>query len=161
MGPDCGTAMLDGVPLGFANVVRPGPVGIVSASGTGAQEVACLLHRGGNGRQIGVGGRDLSAAVGGLMTHHAIDLVVEDPATDVVVVVSKPPDPEVAEALLSRLAIAAVGKPTVACLLGMDDADEPVAVRGTLEGAATGRRRLAGVTLAPAVAEPTEGRSGR
>ena len=78
MGPDCGTAVLDGVPLGFANVLRPGPVGIVAASGTGAQEVSCLLDRAGvgNAALIGVGGRDLTAAVGGVMTELALDLLV-------------------------------------------------------------------------------------
>lgn len=148
MGPDCGTAMLDGVPLGFANVVRPGPIGIVSASGTGAQEVACLLHHAGTGvsQIVGVGGRDLTAAVGGLMTHHSIDLVAADPATDVVVVVSKPPDPDVAEALLAHLA--RLDKPTVACLLGMDDVDAPVRVRGTLEAGARAAAELVGHGLA-------------
>ena len=153
MGPDCGTAVLDGVPLGFANVLRPGPVGIVAASGTGAQEVSCLLDRAGvgNAALIGVGGRDLTAAVGGVMTELALDLLAADRSAEVIVVVSKPPAPAVAERLLARLGkIAADGTPVVACLLGMDDADEPVAVRGTLEGAAIEAARLAGVTLAPA-----------
>jgi FdrA protein len=169
MGPDCGTAVLDGVPLGFANVLRPGPVGIVAASGTGAQEVSCLLDRAGvgNAALIGVGGRDLSAAVGGVMTELALDLLVEDRSAEVIVVVSKPPAPAVAERLLARLGkIAADGVPVVACLLGLDDAEDdaaPVAVRGTLEGAAIEAARLAGVTLAPAVAEPTaeSGPAGR
>jgi FdrA protein len=160
MGPDCGTAVLDGVPLGFANVLRPGPVGIVAASGTGAQEVSCLLDRAGigNAALIGVGGRDLSAAVGGVMTELALDLLGADESAEVIVVVSKPPAPAVAERLLARLGkIAADDVPVVACLLGVDDADGPVAVRGTLEGAAIEAARLAGVTLAPAVAEPTAG----
>ena len=157
MGPDCGTAVLDGVPLGFANVLRPGPVGIVAASGTGAQEVSCLLDRAGvgNAALIGVGGRDLTAAVGGVMTELALDLLAADRSTEVIVVVSKPPAPAVAERLVSRLEkIAADGTPVVACLLGMDDADGPVAVRGTLEGAAIEAARLVGVTLEPARAEP-------
>jgi FdrA protein len=160
MGPDCGTAVLDGVPLGFANVLRPGPVGVVAASGTGAQEVSCLLDRAGVGNTalVGVGGRDLSAAVGGVMTELALDLLVADRSAEVIVVVSKPPAPAVAERLLARLGkIAASGTPVVACLLGVDDADEPVVVRGTLEGAAIEAARLVGVTLAPAVAEPTAG----
>jgi FdrA protein len=160
MGPDCGTAVLDGVPLGFANVLRPGPVGIVAASGTGAQEVSCLLDRAGvgNAALIGVGGRDLSAAVGGVMTELALDLLAADRSAEVIVVVSKPPAPAVAERLLGRLGkIAADGTPVVACLLGLDDADEPVAVRGTLEGAAIEAARLAGVPLAPADAEATAG----
>jgi FdrA protein len=160
MGPDCGTAVLDGVPLGFANVLRPGPVGIVAASGTGAQEVSCLLDRAGvgNAALIGVGGRDLSSAVGGVMTELALDLLAVDRSAEVIVVVSKPPAQAVAERLLARLGkIAADGTPVVACLLGADDADQPVAVRGTLEGAAIEAARLAGVTLPPAVAEPSEG----
>lgn len=160
MGPDCGTAVLDGVPLGFANVLRPGPVGIVAASGTGAQEVSCLLDRAGvgNAALIGVGGRDLSSAVGGVMTELALDLLVADRSAEVIVVVSKPPAPAVAERLLARLGkIASDGTPVVACLLGVDDADGPVAVRGTLEGAAIEAARLAGVTLPPAVAEPGTG----
>ena len=160
MGPDCGTAVLDGVPLGFANVLRPGPVGIVAASGTGAQEVSCLLDRAGvgNAALIGVGGRDLSAAVGGVMTELALDLLAADRSAGVIVVVSKPPAPAVADRLLGRLGkIAADGTPVVACLLGLDDADEPVAVRGTLEGAAIEAARLAGVPLLPAVAEPATG----
>jgi FdrA protein len=85
-------------------------------------------------------------------------LLVADRAAEVIVVVSKPPAPAVAERLLPRLEkIAADGTPVVACLLGTDDADEAVAVRGTLEGAAIEAARLAGVTLAPAEAEPTAG----
>ncbi|MBD7919423.1 transcriptional regulator [Cellulomonas sp. Sa3CUA2] len=147
MGPDCGTAILDGVPLGFANAVRRGPVGIVAASGTGAQEVACLLHRAGTGvsQLVGVGGRDLSTAVGGTMTHLALDLLGADDATDVVVVVSKPPAAEVARRLLARLAT--LGKPAVACLLGEGDTDGPVPLRGTLEGGARAAAALVGAVL--------------
>ncbi|MCC2317057.1 acyl-CoA synthetase FdrA [Cellulomonas chengniuliangii] len=148
MGPDCGTAILDGVPLGFANVVQRGSVGIVAASGTGAQEVSCLLDLAGCGvsQLIGVGGRDLSTEVDGLMTHHALDMLAADEATEVVVVVSKPPAPAVAERLLARLAI--LGKPVVACLLGLPDSDGPVVVRGTLEGGAIAAAELAGHPLA-------------
>ncbi len=148
MGPDCGTAVLDGVPLGFANVVRPGAVGIVAASGTGAQEVSCLLDSAGAGvsQLVGVGGHDLGAEVGGLMTHLALDLLAADEATQVVVVVSKPPAAAVAERLLDRLA--GLGKPAVACLLGQPDSDDgPVPVRGTLEGGAIAAAALAGHPL--------------
>jgi FdrA protein len=74
MGPDCGTAIVSGVALGFANVVRPGPVGLVAASGTGAQQVSCLLDMAGVGvsHVLGTGGRDLSEAVGGLATLDAL-----------------------------------------------------------------------------------------
>jgi FdrA protein len=97
MGPDCGTAHIGGVALGFANVVRPGSVGIVAASGTGAQQVMCLLDAAGVGVShcLGVGGRDLKAAVGGRSTRQALEALADDPATESVVVVSKPPDAEV------------------------------------------------------------------
>jgi len=154
MGPDCGTAIIDGVPLGFANVVAPGPVGIVAASGTGAQEVATLVDGAGSGvsQLIGVGGRDLSVEVGGRMTDLALDLLAQDEATRVVIVVSKPPAPEVAQRLLDRLA--GLGKPAVACLLGMEDADGPVTVRGTLEGGAAAVAELLGTSLRLAEAPP-------
>lgn len=154
MGPDCGTAVLDGTPLGFANAVRPGTIGIVAASGTGAQEVSCLVDRAGAGvsQLIGVGGRDLTEEIGGLMTHLALDRLETDEATRVVVVVSKPPAPAVADALLARLErVAAGGTPVVACLLGLDDRGEPGAdslvVRGTLEGGALAAAELAGHPL--------------
>ena len=84
MGPECGTAMLGGVGLGFANVVRPGPIGIVAAAGTGAQESACLLDAAGVGVShiVGVGGRDLSAEVGALMFRAGMHMVAGDPGTD-------------------------------------------------------------------------------
>jgi FdrA protein len=94
MGPDCGTAHIGGVALGFANVVRPGSVGLVAASGTGAQQVMCLLDAAGVGLShcLGVGGRDLTAAVGGRSTRQALRALADDPATETVLVVSKPPD---------------------------------------------------------------------
>jgi FdrA protein len=97
MGPDCGTAVVGGVALGFANVVRTGPVGIVAASGTGAQQVMCLLDAAGVGVShcLGVGGRDLSAEVAGRSTMQALAALAADPATESIVVVSKPPAPEV------------------------------------------------------------------
>ncbi len=99
MGPDCGTAVVGGIGLGFANAVGPGPVGLVAASGTGAQQLMSLLDEAGVGISacLGVGGRDLSAAVGGLATVSALDLLDADPATELVVVVSKPPAQEVAD----------------------------------------------------------------
>ena len=98
MGPDCGTAMVAGAGLGFANAVRPGPVGLVAASGTGAQQLMCLLDGAGVGVShcLGIGGRDLSAAVGGRSTRAALALLDEDPATELIVLVSKPPDAAVA-----------------------------------------------------------------
>ena len=121
MGPDCGTAILDGVGLGFANAVRRGPVGVVGASGTGIQEVTCLLDAAGVGisHAIGVGGRDLSPEVGGIMTLRALALLAADETTERLVVISKPPDPEVARRVAD--AAAATGKPAVLAFPGLAD----------------------------------------
>src|SRR5437660_1717332 len=93
MGPGAGTAILGGTGLGFANVVGPGRVGVVAAAGTGAQEVSSLLDRWGAGvsQVIGIGGRDLSAAVGGRMARVAIEALDADRGTDAILLVSKPP----------------------------------------------------------------------
>lgn len=101
MGPDCGTAVVEGVGLGFANTVRPGPVGIVAASGTGCQQLLALLDYAevGVSAALGVGGRDLSAEVRGTSTLHAMRRLDEDPDTELIVVVSKPPAKEVAKDL--------------------------------------------------------------
>lgn len=101
MGPDCGTAVVGGVGLGFANAVEPGPVGIVAASGTGCQQVLALLDAAGVGvaAALGVGGRDLSAEVGGLSTRTALARLDDDPAVERILVLSKPPAPEVAAAV--------------------------------------------------------------
>jgi FdrA protein len=113
MGADCGTAILDGVGLGFANAVERGPIGIVGASGTGVQEVCCLLDAAGVGvsHAIGVGGRDLTAEVGGLMMRRGLELLGGDGDTEVIVAISKPPDPEVAAAV--EATAEATGKPVV------------------------------------------------
>jgi FdrA protein len=118
MGPDCGTAVVAGVGLGFANVVRPGPVGIVAASGTGAQQVMALLDAAGVGVRhcLGVGGRDLSSAVGGRSARQALALLDADPGVELVVLVSKPPAPEV-EASLAEVA-AGLSTPVHTALLG-------------------------------------------
>jgi len=137
MGADCGTAILDGVALGFANAVARGPVGIVGASGTGIQEVCCLLDAAGVGvsHAIGVGGRDLSAEVGGLMMRRGLELLAADDGTKVVVAISKPPDPAVAAAV--HEAAEATGKPVV---LGFDLTLEEAAARAAeLVGAALPR----------------------
>jgi succinyl-CoA synthetase alpha subunit len=120
MGPDCGTAILNGVGLGFANVVRRGHIGLIGASGTGIQEVTSLLHQSGEGisHAIGTGGRDMYAAVGGITTLQALDLLRDDPRTQTIVLVAKPSAPEVAERVLQKAA--QTGKPVVACLLGAD-----------------------------------------
>jgi FdrA protein len=118
MGPDCGTGIVNGVGLGFANDVLRGPVGVIGASGTGMQEITVLLHRYGRGvsQAIGTGGRDLHDEVGGITTLQALELLRDDPATEAIMLVSKPPSPAVAERVLR--ASAETGKPVVACLLG-------------------------------------------
>ena len=133
MGPDCGTAVVGGVGLGFANAVRTGPVGLVAASGTGAQQVMCLLDAAGVGVShcLGVGGRDLSAAVAGRSTLAALDALDADPVTDLIVLVSKPPDPEVA-ARVGRHA-AALRTPVVSALLGPGQPDLTAAVERVLD----------------------------
>lgn len=120
MGPDCGTARLNGVGLGFVNMVPDGPVGIVGASGTGTQQVMCLLAQQGYGisQAIGCGGRDLSAEVGGVTTLQGLRMLQEDEATRVIVLISKPPARDVAERVLS--AAAGSEKPVVAIFLGAD-----------------------------------------
>jgi FdrA protein len=118
MGPDCGTALLNGVPLGFANAVPRGRIGIAAASGTGLQEVSTLVARYGEGisHGIGVGGRDLTDAVGGLMMSRALVVLAEDEATEVLCVIGKPPGKAVAARLASE--IGRLGKPCVAHFVG-------------------------------------------
>ncbi len=118
MGPDCGTAIINGVSLCFANEVRRGRIGIVGASGTGSQEMSVRIHDFGGGvsQLLGTGGRDLSAEIGGIMMLDGLDALDADPGTDVLVVVSKPPHPDVADKIFDRLAASA--KPSVACFLG-------------------------------------------
>jgi len=145
MGPGAGTAAIGGIGLGFANAVRRGTVGVVAAAGTGAQEVMSLVDRWGGGITdvIGVGGRDLSAPVGGVMADLALRSVTADSRTEVVLFVSKPPAPEVAEALFGRLGT----KPTVAAMIGMQDeglARPGLRVARTLDEAAADAVELAG-----------------
>jgi FdrA protein len=122
MGPDCGTAVVDGLGLGFANVVSPGPVGIVAASGTGCQQVLALLDHAGVGvtTAYGVGGRDLSAEVGGLATRTALARLDRDPSVELALLISKPPADDVAGDLATytesletpvRLALLGTGRP--------------------------------------------------
>ncbi len=138
MGPDCGTAILNGVPLAFANRVPRGAIAVVGASGTGMQEIACLIARGGKGisQAIGVGGRDLHREVGALSTLTAIDMLDRDPDTRHVVLVSKPPAPEVAAAVLAR--VGESEKPFTVCFVGAPEMAVPgnAVLAGTLEAAA-------------------------
>jgi FdrA protein len=111
MGPDCGTVVLHGTGLAFANVTRPGPISLVAASGTGAQELMALLDAAGTGIRhcLGVGGRDLSRQVAGRSTLAALTELADDGETELIVVVSKPPHPDVAARIEAHAAT--LGKP--------------------------------------------------
>ena len=130
MGPDCGTAILNGKPLCFANVVRRGPIGLVAASGSGLQEVCCCIDRMGGGisQAIGKGGGDLQdQRVRGRMTLMGIEALKQDPETRVIVVLSKPPAEELAATVLSKLEDA--GKLCVAHFLGRKPSGKRGSVR--------------------------------
>lgn len=118
MGPDCGTAIVNGVGLGFANKIRHGSIGLVAGSGTGLQQVTARIHQLGGGitQALGTGGRDLTEPVGAVTAHQGLDLLSRDPQTKVIVLVSKPPSTEVADDLVqaSRL----VGKPVIVDFIG-------------------------------------------
>ncbi|MDF0606497.1 acyl-CoA synthetase FdrA [Neisseriaceae bacterium TC5R-5] len=118
MGPDCGTAIVNGLPLGFANVVRRGAIGLVAASGTGLQEVSCRIHHLGEGvsQALGTGGRDLHEGIDGQSMCQALKMLAADADTKLIVLISKPPAASVANKVL-RLA-ASCGKPVVVHFLG-------------------------------------------
>lgn len=153
MGPDCGTAIVAGVGLGFANVVRPGAVGVVAASGTGAQQLSCLLDDAGVGvsHVLGVGGRDLKQAVGGMGALQAMAALDDDPATEVVVVLSKPPDPEVAATI--RRTAEGMATPVVFGFIGPDGDD--------LTGVAERVGERVGATVTPQSWDGTADRAPR
>jgi FdrA protein len=134
MGPDCGTAIINGVPLGFANVVRRGDIGVVAASGTGLQQVTSLIDRFGAGvsQAIGTGGHDLKSEVGGITMLQGIAALTADPSTKVILLVSKPPSPDVMKNVLEKAAQS--GKPVVVEFIGAD----PVSItRGIITGVKT------------------------
>lgn len=134
MGPDCGTAILDGIPLAFANVVRSGSIGLVAASGTGLQEVTVLIDRFGGGitQAIGTGGHDLSVEVGGLSMLFGLEALANDPETKVITLISKPPAKDVMEKILQKAR--EINKPVVINFLGADPKDIS---GGNIIGAAT------------------------
>ncbi|SAK89620.1 succinyl-CoA synthetase subunit alpha [Caballeronia temeraria] len=123
MGPDCGTAIVNGMPLGFANVVRRGGIGVVGASGTGLQEVTCRIDQLGAGisQALGTGGHDLHEDIGGISMQFGLDALAEDPDTRVIVLISKPPARAVAERILERARKS--GKPVVVNFLGASEDD--------------------------------------
>lgn len=150
MGPGAGTAIVDGLALGFANVVRPGTVGVVAAAGTGAQEVTVLVDRAGAGVShcYGTGGRDLKDEVGAITALDAIARLAADDRTGVILCVSKPPSPAVAERVLRALADCDLS--TVACMVGGGvEPVEGVHLAATLEEAAFVAARLAGGAFVP------------
>ncbi|HEY9765266.1 MAG TPA: acyl-CoA synthetase FdrA [Chroococcales cyanobacterium] len=118
MGPDCGTAIINGTALGFANVVSRGRIGIVGASGTGIQEVTVQLHHRGEGisQAIGTGGRDLNEKIGGISMLAGIEMLEKDPATELLLLISKPPAPGIEKTILDRMAKSK--KPAVICFIG-------------------------------------------
>jgi len=118
MGPDCGTAIIGGVGIGFANVVRRGPIGVIGAAGTGMQEFTCLVHQAGSGisHAIGTGSRDLSDAIGGISALSALAALEGDAQTQVIAILSKPPGPRTLSRLLEQ--IGQCRKPVVTCFLG-------------------------------------------
>ena len=165
MGPDCGTAHIAGVPLAFANQVKSGAIGLVGASGTGLQEVMCLLDAQSLGisHAIGVGGRDLSDRIGGLSTLQALEWLDNDAATQRIVVISKPPAARALDALIERMNN--TDKPVTACLIGL-----PVNDRQALAGRLASNVRLvytledaAGVPAAgvPAAGDPAAGAAAK
>ncbi|MDD3401137.1 MAG: acyl-CoA synthetase FdrA [Eubacteriales bacterium] len=123
MGPDCGTAIINNVPLAFANVVKKGNIGIVAASGTGTQEVSSIIDQlgGGVSQVLGTGGRDLKKEIGGIMMKYGLDALINDPNTEVIVLISKPPAKEIATEILTIAAGAK--KPVVVSFIGGNRAE--------------------------------------
>ncbi|ADU51587.1 protein FdrA [Thermaerobacter marianensis DSM 12885] len=160
MGPDCGTAVVAGTGLGFANAVRPGPVSIVAASGTGLQEVACQLDRLGTGvrHAIGTGGRDLHDEVGGATFLAAIAALARDPGTRVIVALSKPPAPAVRQRVAK--ALAASGKPFVFHTLGDEHQPCPT-LAATARAAALLARQVTPEAQAGGGGKPAPGAADR
>lgn len=139
MGPDCGTTIINGTALGFANVVRRGNIGLVAAAGTGLQEVTVLIDLlgGGVSQGLGTGGRDLKEEVGGLMMPLCLEALNNDPETQVIVILSKPPAESVMKKMLKQLE--KIEKPVIAAFLGGDPAllaGSRVIYAGDLEQAA-------------------------
>lgn len=118
MGPDCGTAIVNGIGMGFANRIRRGPIGLVAASGTGLQQVSARLHQMGSGisHALGTGGRDLTQRVNAVTARQGIDLLSRDHQTKVIVLISKPPSPYVADKLVWAARL--TGKPVVVDFIG-------------------------------------------
>ena len=123
MGPDCGTSILGGTGIGFANAVRKGTIGAIGPSGTGLQEFTTQIHNSGYGiaHAIGTGSHDLSAEIGAITTIMALEALEKDPQIEVIAIIAKPPDRKVLEHLLARTA--SCSKPVIGCFIGMSDLD--------------------------------------
>ncbi len=145
MGPDCGTAILDGIPIAFANKVRNGNIGVIGASGTGIQEVTSLIsnHGGGISHAIGVGGRDLSDEIGGLTTLAAIDRLDNDEGTKKIILISKPPGEQVLTSILGR--IGQSKKPFTVCFIGATGLQLPPNVTAVRTLEETAQTALGGI----------------
>jgi succinyl-CoA synthetase alpha subunit len=157
MGPDCGTAIVNGIPLGFANVVRRGDIGLVAASGTGLQEVTCRIHNlgGGISQALGTGGRDLKEEIGGITMLQALAALAEDRQTRVIVLISKPPAPAIARRI--EEAAASAGKPVVIHFLGASpERARGVFGAGSLREAADLALALARGDAAPTATRPND-----
>lgn len=152
MGPGAGTAVIDNMSIGLMSKVRPGRIGIVAASGSGLQEVAMLVHNWGEGisQAIGTGGRDLSKDVGGSTMLMGIDILKNDPDTDVVVLISKPPHPDTMEKMFA--AVKELGKPCIIFFLGGD----PTAVEASGAYCAATLEEAAKIAVALVRGEPVE-----
>jgi FdrA protein len=129
MGPDCGTAIIGGIGIGFANAVRRGPIGVIGASGTGIQEFTSLVHQAGSGisQAIGIGSQDLSDAVGGISFLAALDALESDSQTEIITILSKPPGPLALSNLIPRTLKS--HKPTIVCFLGLKKESLPADIR--------------------------------
>jgi FdrA protein len=148
MGPGCGTAIINGVGLGFSNVVNRGPIGAIAAAGTGMQEVTSLINNWGSGisHAVGVGGRDLSDKVGGIMTIEAIRMLQGDEGTKALLLVSKPPSDKVARRVIDFIRKGAL--PAVICFLGIKNIkaeDSKIQFATNLDQAALDAIKLVGV----------------
>jgi succinyl-CoA synthetase alpha subunit len=158
MGPDCGTAIISGIPLGFANMVRRGDIGLVGASGTGLQQVTSLIDRlgGGISHALGTGSHDLHREVGGISMLQGLDELDADTNTRVIVLVSKPPAQEIAARVLERARSA--GKPVVVNFLGADQScitGSALTPAKTLEDAAVAAVALSSGQMADSLALTT------
>src|SRR6185295_9168971 len=132
LGPDCGTAIIGGTPLAFANRVPRGDIGLIGASGTGLQEVSCRILA-------------------------AIDLLDADPATARIVLISKPPHPEVVATVLAR--VGQSRKRFTVCFLGAVAMHLPrnASAAATLSAAA---EDVLGAAIAPVTSPMPAARDG-